>query len=218
MLVIWPYAWDLQDMIRGKLGIQSEPSPAVSDILPLRSRGSLCSLTYLAFHSEKHSRCHFLASGHLPHCAAITAAMQLPNVFTAPHGTTKQQKLQTLSSYFYTYTCTSKANLDHFKPYTVSYSKSLTEKFKTPNKPALICELEILFPFISVQEIWLQIKWNQFLTLTSNRPLKLQHFLSSINLLIFSINHLVNNIMLSSQTTWLCLQMTNVCPTKSSKP
>lgn len=47
-----PNTCNLEDMIRGKLGIQTQPSPAVTDILPLRSPGSLCSLTYMAFHSE----------------------------------------------------------------------------------------------------------------------------------------------------------------------
>lgn len=56
---MWPYARDLQDMIRGKLGIQSEPSPAVIDILPLRRPGSLCSLTYLAFHSKSTAKVTF---------------------------------------------------------------------------------------------------------------------------------------------------------------
>lgn len=69
-------------MVRGKLGIQSEAAPAMTDILSLQSPGSLCLLTYLVFLSESPADVTF--ADHLPHRVAIIATMQLLNAFTAP--------------------------------------------------------------------------------------------------------------------------------------
>lgn len=74
----------------GKLGIQSEPSPAVIDILPLRSPGSLCSLTYVAFHSESTTMSLFstsVAGGHTVHSrnAALKCLHSTTNTYVISH-------------------------------------------------------------------------------------------------------------------------------------
>lgn len=87
LLVMWPYAWDLQDMIWGKLSTQSEPFPCCDWHSPTE-KSWLPVLTDLPGISLwKHHRCHFLASDHLPHWAAIAAAVPLSNAFTAPQWT-----------------------------------------------------------------------------------------------------------------------------------